>query len=120
AKEEDEEEDEEEEEDVDDYDDDGDELLNRRQDRPASGLLLSNYDAAAPHPASADTHPLMAAFMHSQQHHHYLQNQHYHSVNVLDSLSSFSAKQRRIVAESNKMPGLSEDQRETPAEGHSG
>ncbi|XP_003379071.1 octanoyltransferase [Trichinella spiralis] len=33
-------------------------------DRPASGLLLSNYDAAAPHPASADTHPLMAAFMH--------------------------------------------------------
>ncbi|KRY39760.1 Suppressor of hairless protein, partial [Trichinella spiralis] len=53
-------------------------------DRPASGLLLSNYDAAAPHPASADTHPLMAAFMHSQQHHHYLQNQHYHSVNVLD------------------------------------
>ncbi|KAL1245725.1 Suppressor of hairless protein [Trichinella spiralis] len=105
GEEEDEEEDEEEEEDVDDYDDDGDELLNRRQDRPASGLLLSNYDAAAPHPASADTHPLMAAFMHSQQHHHYLQNQHYHSVNVLDSLSSFSAKQRRIVAESNKMPG---------------
>ncbi|OUC44275.1 IPT/TIG domain protein [Trichinella nativa] len=106
GEEEDEEEDEEEEEDVDDYDDDGDELLNRRQDRPASGLLLSNYDAAAPHPASADTHPLMAAFMHSQQQHHYLQNQHYHSVNVLDSLSSFNVKQRRIAAESSKMPGF--------------
>ncbi|KRY14046.1 Suppressor of hairless protein [Trichinella patagoniensis] len=105
GEEEDEEEDEEEEEDVDDYDDDGDELLNRRQDRPASGLLLSSYDAAAPHPASADTHPLMAAFMHSQQQHHYLQNQHYHSVNVLDSLSSFNVKQRRIAAESSKMPG---------------
>ncbi|KRX21924.1 Suppressor of hairless protein [Trichinella nelsoni] len=105
GEEEDEEEDEEEEEDVDDYDDDGDELLNRRQDRPASGLLLANYDAAAPHSATADTHPLMAAFMHSQQHHHYLQNQHYHSVNVLDSLSSFNAKQRRIAAESSKMPG---------------
>ncbi|KRX77213.1 Suppressor of hairless protein [Trichinella sp. T6] len=75
-------------------------------DRPASGLLLSNYDAAAPHPASADTHPLMAAFMHSQQQHHYLQNQHYHSVNVLDSLSSFNVKQRRIAAESSKMPDL--------------
>ncbi|KRZ37770.1 Suppressor of hairless protein, partial [Trichinella pseudospiralis] len=107
GEEEDDEEDEEEEEEIDDDDDDNEELLNRRQDAP-SGLLFPNYDAAAPHPASADTHSLMA-FMHGHQHHqHYNlqhQHQHYHSANIFDSLSSFSAKQRRMVVESSRISG---------------
>ncbi|KRZ31803.1 Suppressor of hairless protein [Trichinella pseudospiralis] len=108
GEEEDDEEDEEEEEEIDDDDDDNEELLNRRQDAP-SGLLFPNYDAAAPHPASADTHSLMA-FMHGHQHHqHYNlqhQHQHYHSANIFDSLSSFSAKQRRMVVESSRISGF--------------
>ncbi|KRZ15722.1 Suppressor of hairless protein [Trichinella zimbabwensis] len=104
GEEEEDEEDEEEEEEIDDYDDDNEELLNRRQDA-ASGLLLANYDGAVPHPASADTHSLMA-FMHSHQHQHYnLQHQHYHSANIFDSLSSFNAKQRRMVVESSRISG---------------
>ncbi|KRZ74496.1 Suppressor of hairless protein [Trichinella papuae] len=105
GEEEEDEEDEEEEEEIDDYDDDNEELLNRRQDA-ASGLLLANYDGAVPHPASADTHSLMA-FMHSHQHQHYnLQQQHYHSANIFDSLSSFNAKQRRMVVESSRISGF--------------